>query len=184
VSAATLLIMVAAGVVAAASVWLLTAMVFPQSSVGRGAPLLAATETRALAALDAGDLEQSRMETWASLALTPYNAWAWCRLAYIEAQRTGGVNPKVVRALRMSYRSAPLGPEVTRWRLTFIFDHWDQVTPDIRRNAVDEIMARGDLGRPLAEYVTRRTGNPAGILALELVSKRLPIKKIGKSPRK
>jgi hypothetical protein len=176
--------MAAAVAVAASSAWLLTAMVFPESSVGRGAPLLAATEARALAALDAGNLEQSRIETRRSLALTPYNAWAWCRLAYIEAQRTNEANPEVVRALRMSYRGAPLGPEVTRWRLTFIFDHWDQVTPDIRRNAMDEIMARGVLGHPLAEYVMRRTGNPAGILALELVSERLPIKKIGKSPYK
>ena len=170
--------MAGAAVSAISAAWLLVAVAFPNGGATRHVPILAASEERAIAstakASSAAGRDLARADTMQSLRLSPYNSWAWCRLAYIDAQRNGAVGPDGLHALEMSYKAAPLGPAVTRWRLVFLFNHWGDLTPELRLQAQRELRARGPLTRDLVKLLLDHVDDPSGSLALTLMLARMP----------
>ena len=170
--------MAGAAVSAISATWLLVAVAFPNWSATRHVPILAASEARAVAstaeASSAAGRDLARADTMRSLRLSPYNSWAWCRLAYIDVQRNGVLGPDGLQALEMSYKAAPLGPSVTRWRLTFLFNHWGGLTPELRMQAQRELKARGPLARDLVKLLLDHVDDPSGSLALTLMLARMP----------
>ena len=65
--------------------------------------------------------------------------------------------------------------DVTEWRLLFAFEHWDELTGDLRASALTELEAhwkREERRRAIAEW-PERVGNPAGRVAAALTVRRL-----------
>lgn len=115
------------------------------------------------------DLAFAETQTRTALAQAPMTATAWARLAYIEQARTGRMTPAALDAMERSYAVAPFGPDVTNWRLRFLFESWTQLTPSLRTQAMDELRVlsryRGGAARKLVEEIQ----NPSGRLAADMV---------------
>lgn len=63
------------------------------------------------------------------------------RLAYIDRlQHTPLSRQAQIRVMR-SYDLEPFGPELTRWRQTFLFDNWPALSPELRERSVSELSA-------------------------------------------
>jgi hypothetical protein len=98
--------------------------------------------------------------------LAPATAAAWLRIAYAETLPGGRLGAEGLHALARSYEVAPLGPEVTAWRIVFAFEHWSQLSPALRARAVEELRVYID-GRP--DRARRiRIIHPTGRLAAAL----------------
>jgi hypothetical protein len=112
-------------------------------------------------------LERAAIENAKVLESAPMTASAWLRASYIRTQTAGALDADALRDLDMSYRVAPLGPAVSRWRLRFVFENWPSLTPTIRAAALNEL-------RVFAAYQTgsgalvNSIQNPAGRLAAKL----------------
>jgi len=109
-------------------------------------------------------------ESQAALAQAPAAANAWLRRAYVRQLGTRTLDAQALDYLDKSYQAAPLGPDVTRWRLRFIFEHWTEMTPALRIRAVGEMrnFARYHSGGP---DIVRAIHNPAGRWAAALVER-------------
>lgn len=109
-------------------------------------------------------------ESQATLAQAPTAASAWLRRAYVRQLATRTLDGQALGYLDKSYRAAPLGPDVTRWRLRFIFEHWPELTPDLRARAVGEMrnFARYHSGGP---DIVRSIHNPTGRWAAALIER-------------
>jgi hypothetical protein len=109
-------------------------------------------------------------ESQAALAQAPAAGNAWLRRAYVRQLGTGTLDAQALDYLEKSYQAAPLGPDVTRWRLRFIFEHWPEMTPALRIRAVGEMrnFARYHSGGP---DIVRAIHNPAGRWAAALVER-------------
>jgi hypothetical protein len=129
--------------------------------------VLAAESVRALRAGDAAAAERALRR---ELAWGDRRASAWCRLAYARYSRTGRVDGEVEQALLKSYAIAPYDVDAFAWRLQFIFDHWQQVSPALRRHAMSEARAFHTEWptRPVVETVIGQVRNPTGQFALRL----------------
>lgn len=130
--------------------------------------IAASHEARAVSAgrADPPDLAIARVETRRVLYQRPLDAGAWARLAWI-ADQDGDV-PAMLEALDRSYIAAPYGPEITEWRLVFVFNRWDVLTPELRRQALSELRVTRTTRSRLVDRVRDQVGNPAGRLALAL----------------
>lgn len=110
----------------------------------------------------------------AALRIAPTHAGAWIDLAFVDSVRNGGRLSAVgLKALQKSYDFEPLGPDVSPWRLKFDFEHWDQLTPELRTAAIDEaaaawISADGEGAQALVA-MPDTVLNPAGRIAATLV---------------
>ncbi|MFC5345622.1 hypothetical protein ACETK8_14895 [Brevundimonas staleyi] len=101
--------------------------------------------------------------TVASLRQTPGRATSWLRLAYLDSLDPGGMGEAGNRALATSYVVAPYGPDDTRWRMAFVFNHWDKLSHENKLSALDELRvarARIDV-RALKAAVTNKDGRIA-----------------------
>lgn len=109
-------------------------------------------------------------ESQAALAQAPTTANAWLRRAYVRQLATRTLDDQALDYLDKSYQAAPFGPDVTRWRLRFIFEHWPELTPALRTRAADEMrnFARHHSGGP---DIVRAIHNPAGRWAAALVER-------------
>lgn len=131
-------------------------------------------EGRADALLKASppDYEAAVAETRAALAQAPMTASAWARLAYIERSRADALTPAALANLERSYAVAPFGPDITRWRVRFMFEHWGELTPSLRTQAVDELRTlaryRGEVARDLVKTINDPSGRLAARMTLSL----------------
>ena len=102
----------------------------------------AAAVERLQAPLPAGeDLGQATRLTEASIAQRPSDASAWLRLAYIDRARRSPLSERAQAQVLRSYELEPLGPELTRWRLSFLFENWDALSPSLQGKAMNELAA-------------------------------------------
>lgn len=103
------------------------------------------------------DLDRAASENARTLAASPMTASAWMRSAYIRSVSTGGLDQQALHDLETSYRVAPLAPGLSRWRLRFVFENWQAVTPSIRTAALNELRV----------FATYHTGSGALVDAIE-----------------
>lgn len=87
------------------------------------------------------DLRQAERLTEKLLAQRPGDASAWLRLAYIERARRTSLSMHAQALIMRSYELEPLGPELTRWRLSFLFENWNALSPSLRARAMAELSA-------------------------------------------
>ena len=104
--------------------------------------LEAAANKRLEAPAPAGeDLEQASRLTERYIAQRPTDASAWLRLAYIDRMRRSPLSERAQAHVLRSYELEPLGPELTRWRLVFLFENWDSLSPSLQGKAMNELAA-------------------------------------------
>ena len=154
---------------AAGAIALAVALSFPTSDFAAWFPLAAVSEARAQAASERSppDLQRVEAESRRTLEIRPGDASAWCRLAWVAAQQ--GRRADMLDALDRSYAVAPYGPDVTAWRLRFVFDHWPELTPDLRRQASQELAVATWDRRGLVDQAEADINDPAGRLAFVLI---------------
>ena len=78
--------------------------------------------------------QMARKHAMAALRQSPTDAYAWTLLAFVE-----GSSPAGGDALERSYLSAPLSPNLARWRAQMVADRWDQLSPGLRAKAMQEL---------------------------------------------
>ena len=148
VTAAPALIAAAGLSIFATAGLLLAGAVDPLGPVGRfGAPLIAQSKGEAANLLieaawprrDAALLAQARDAARGELSLSPASGEGWLRLAIIEAALTGRLSGPAAEALSNSYAVAPLDARLITPRVRFAYDHWAELTPEIRRQTLDQI---------------------------------------------
>lgn len=148
------------------------AVAAPGAGPAAASGLTSVHEARANAALalPTPDLGLAEAETRRSLEQSVATPTAWLRLAYLEHERAGGFSPAVALAVRRSYDAAPYGPDDTPWRLTFLFDNWQAIGPELRASALSELrLARAHNGgalRGLPDSIRDPSGRLAATLAL------------------
>lgn len=128
---------------------------------------LAAESVRALRQ---GDAAAARQAIARELAWGDRRASAWCRLAFAEFVSSRRFDAKVTGALVKSYEVAPFDAEAVAWRLQFIFNHWGDAPPALRRAAMREARAFHAqwTTRPMIEALVPQVRDPTGQFALRL----------------
>lgn len=124
------------------------AMAFGASAVTVPVPVLAGlgvgAEARADHALRAGESVENTISANAkALNAAPMNAAAWLRIAYIRSANGAPLDKGAIEAIEKSYSVAPFGPDVTSWRLQFLYGRWAQLTPELRNEAMAEHLESG-----------------------------------------
>jgi hypothetical protein len=110
----------------------------------------------------------------AALRQGPTRATAWLDLAYAETRKAGALSTAARDALRRSYVFEPLGPDNTGWRVRFAFEHWDELTPDLRDSALAEVRAQWPSGEHnVVAGALAGIQNPAGRLAATVLTAQL-----------
>jgi hypothetical protein len=109
------------------------------------------------------------------LAWSAFDASAWLRRAALETARAGRFDDKARHALEMSYRVAPVDVGVARWRLAFLFQHWEEASAFSRTQARREIasLAIAPENRPALRAIERNISDPGGHLAFRLITDEL-----------
>lgn len=123
----------------------------------------------ALMAESPPNTEAAVAETRAALAQAPMNAAAWARLAYIDRSRSTAMTPAALDNLERSYAVAPYGPDISRWRVRYMFEHWSELTPSLRTQASDELRVLSRYRGGVARDTIRTIENPSGRLAAEMI---------------
>lgn len=156
-----------AGTTALLGIGLIAAQVAPLAPTPLAPLLVSAHEARA-DALAATDIDAALREAEAALALSPTAATSWLRIADLEARRNGALTPRAVQALERSYQTAPLGPDVTAWRLAFLFERWRELPPGLRRSALAEMTQWAGRKNSPAPALVQTLRDPAGRLAAQM----------------
>lgn|GEM_PF-5092683 len=66
----------------------------------------------------------------------------WVHKTVIDAAACGGCTSSlVISDLSQSYAASPMNEAVAPWRLLFIFNHWNEMSPSLRQNALTELQA-------------------------------------------
>ncbi|QTC91485.1 hypothetical protein [Brevundimonas goettingensis] len=120
-------------------------------------------EARADAALESVDPAEALRANRASLNAAPMAAAGWLRIAWLQTRDGSPLNAEGLDALEKSYTVAPFGPDVTVWRLNFLYEHWNELTPKLREEASHETVM--GLGWRLD---ASKISNPSGRLAASL----------------
>jgi hypothetical protein len=164
-------------VLSAAILW---AMADPDSPAQSMLRLASVEESRAGDILEQKPVTPKRLDAAEAaarraLAQAPTHAMAWLQLAYIDRQRHGRLTPAGLQALQRSYDFEPYGPDVTEWRVLFAFDHWGQLTPELRRQVLREVEARWSVpdNRQHMREWPQAIANPSGRVAALLTLKNL-----------
>jgi hypothetical protein len=120
--------------------------------------------------LDADGEAQARRLIGSELGLSPLDTGSWLRLAALEAGR-GPLNAKAKAALLASYRFTPVDAEMARWRLTFLFEHWQELDPQLRAAAETEIqdLMVAPSSIDILRQMQATIANPTGRLACALL---------------
>lgn len=158
----------------AASLWAAAALVNQNSSQASYAGLATVHENRAERALTAtpltaSDLDKAEAESRKALELSPANPWTALRLAYVEYARTGRLGANGLAALQQSYDVSPYGPQVSRWRITFAFNHWSELTPSLKQQAASEVRVTHPLHPGMVQAAVLKVENRSGRLAARAV---------------
>jgi hypothetical protein len=77
-------------------------------------------------------LEETAISLRGGLARSPANAYAWMRLARVEAL-LGGPPERFTGALEMSYMTGRHEPLLYLPRLSLAFRHWDRLDHEVRQ---------------------------------------------------
>lgn len=121
--------------------------------------------------VETGKIDEARTLIRRELRFSPMDIPAWLRQAALESQVAGKLSGPARAALSASYRWAPVDASVARWRLAFMFEHWDQLDPQLRDDAMTEL--QGLLIQPANIEILRQLEptirNPAGRLACRLL---------------
>jgi O-antigen ligase len=148
----------------------------PSGRLVPGLPLPAAYDEMATNAL-ARDPQGARRLALKALALSPVDARAWLVLAIGDASASGRMTPFARQALQRTYDAAPYDPQLIAERVSFAYDHWADLPPDLREQTRSEMAAawpypdqRNQLFRAAQEA---RTDSGSTFLGLELVRLRV-----------
>jgi hypothetical protein len=132
----------------------------------------------AVGAAKSRDLARARDFSWAALRQAPGDTGAWLRLAEIDSLMAGQPQESGLRALRNSYRVAPLDPYQAYWRTRFALENWPVLPGDIRQSVDQEVAGlaaspphRENLARTL-EHIESPQGSM--VAALLIYRYRLP----------
>jgi hypothetical protein len=170
-----------------AAVSCVAAIADPAGPIAAGLPIAPADELRAQRLLSPGQhlsaaqIRAGKAAAESALAQGPTRATAWLDLAYAESLQTGALNDRARQALSRSWVFEPLGPDDSEWRVRFVFEHWSELTPDLRDSAAAEVRAQWPTGmhnsmaKALAEVK-----DPAGQLAASLLRSELEHRRAGK----
>jgi hypothetical protein len=109
-------------------------------------------------------------ESEAALLQAPMSSAAWMRRAYIRQINSGVMDATGLNYVEESYKVAPLGPDISRWRLRFVFEHWPDMTPSLRTEAVRELRNFAHYHRGGPDLV-RSIHNPSGRWAAALTER-------------
>lgn len=142
-------------------------------AIGAGSPTVAlpvladfgvGAEPRAdlAAALTDTPLADALTANRAALDAAPMSAAPWLRIAYLRSRNGEPLDGPALDAIERSYTVSPYGPDVTPWRLNFLYEHWAQLTPQIRAEVTAEHLASTSAGRPWTPDVVK---NPSGRMA-------------------
>lgn len=101
----------------------------------------AAVEGLQAPVLASEDLQRATSLTDDYIAQRPSDASAWLRLAYIDRTRHSPLSERAQAHVLRSYELEPLGPELTQWRLSFLFENWDALSPALQGKAMNELAA-------------------------------------------
>lgn len=155
------------GLVALGAGGLWVAQGFPESAL-TSPDTLAAASAHALG--ERGGAPAARQYINRELAWGDSRPSAWCRLALADFNQSGRFDAKVDRNLMKSYDAAPFDTELFTWRLQFVFDNWQSVSPALRTRAMREARAFHAKWetRLVVESVIPRVRNPTGQFALRL----------------
>lgn len=177
-----------AAITACASVWVVTALIWPGSPLGGLVDLASIHEIRATAAaaslpLDAINRQTARTETVSALRSDPANPTSWLRLAYLDVADDGRLGAEGLNALRRSYSAAPLGPDNSSWRLPFAFEHWQELDSPLRRQVLEELNVALAASEDY-DQLPQSIGNSAGRLAATLTVRPVALKRAEARRRK
>lgn len=138
------------------------------TALGVGAE--ARADRLAIAAATTGGVAQALTANREALNAAPMTAAAWLRIAWLRAQNGARLDSRSLEAMEKAYSVAPFGPDVTTWRLAFVYDHWSDLTPALRKDATAEHYETA-LRRP-ARLDTAAIADPSGRLAATLTEAR------------
>ncbi len=91
--------------------------------------------------LSPAEIDHLETITRRSLEQRPLDGSGWLRLAWLRSLSNPQLDDTANAAILNSYLAEPLGPEITRWRLAFVFDHWRSASPAVRSRALEELTA-------------------------------------------
>jgi hypothetical protein len=130
--------------------------------------LAPADEARAKHALSTvGDRDVAAQATEASLRRAPLSAEAWTRMAYLRQPEGDLPSTAALEDLSMSYVAAPLGPDISRWRIRYLFENWPSLSPSLRLKALAELRNFAHFHRG-SGALSASVDNPAGRMAANL----------------
>lgn len=86
-------------------------------------------------------LSAALAENRAAIKAAPMSAAPWLRVAYMRSRNDTALDGPALEAIERSYTVAPFGSDVTYWRLNFLYNHWRELTPEIRAEAAKEHFA-------------------------------------------
>lgn len=145
----------------------LTSLLFSIGLMSTEAPALLAPsfEARARAAIIDPTLSAGAAEANdAALARAPMTAESWTRKAYLRYLETGKVDERAAKDMMMSYAVSPLDPDISRWRIRFLFENWTTLPPDLRALALTELKNFAHFHKGSGALASS-IQNPAGQLA-------------------
>lgn len=150
--------------------WFLVSLAAPDFGAGPLAPPLARPHLDKARLLIAGKrLDDAETELGRALAHSPTSTEAWLTLAYVRSERDGRLSAGAQEALARSYRFDPLGPEAGLWRVRFCYEHWTELRPELRREAMREVEIRWRLWqKDQLRAAAKEVADPAGRLALSV----------------
>jgi hypothetical protein len=138
------------------------------------------TDPPVISTIGAGPQLRERPDSAAVLAWAeaersrrPADPTPWLTTAWIEVSAAATLTPLANAALLRSYQLAPYGPEVTLWRLAFIFDHWGSASPAVRALALQELRVVYPQKGWEIEALARTAADPTGRMIATLASRRL-----------
>lgn len=160
-----------AGATLGLSLALSAAVASPNLTLLSALPLVGPREACADRLARAGQPAASAAESRAALDASPAAASAWLRLAWLDSQGSAGLTPRARDAIERSYAVAPLGPDVSPWRLAFLLDRWRDLPPALRSQALAEMRAMQGRQPEAFHIIATSVHDPAGRLAAAMADK-------------
>lgn len=96
-------------------------------------------EARADAVAKGGTVAAALAANRMVIASQPMAASAWMRDAYIRTRDGAPIDDAGLAAIDNAYAVAPFGPSISSWRRAYLYEHWPELTPDLRREVTGEL---------------------------------------------
>ena len=122
----------------------------------------------------ASDIGRAKALTTRELELSPARADGWLRLAIIASMEKQS-NSTLAGLLDKSFLVAPLDPEIFAARTRFALEHWNQINPGVRQEALEAVRAGwlNWIEKQEILSLSKRIANPSGRLAIALEVEKL-----------